>query len=206
MLRGAILAAEQINAEGGLLGKDFEIVSEDDDSESANLDITIASNALTRLITVDKADFILAGGGFPNIAFQDISAEHKKILLLQSSSQEDLTQRVLDDYGKYKYFFRSGIPNSTSAIEGTVESVLIAREHTGFNKVAVLYHDLPGFDAWFSTVIETLIENDFEVVYEDNIPMDILDFSSYFAHAEAAGAEILFPLILGSAGISFVNE
>jgi ABC-type branched-subunit amino acid transport system substrate-binding protein len=57
---GAILAAEQINAEGGLLGRQVEVFGEDDDG---GLDPTITSTAINRLITVDNVDFIIGGYG-----------------------------------------------------------------------------------------------------------------------------------------------
>src|SRR5512136_756792 len=55
--QAAVLAAEQVNAEGGVLGRNFTIVAEDDDDEILPIDIAVAGNAMTKLITVDKADF-----------------------------------------------------------------------------------------------------------------------------------------------------
>ena len=57
--QAVLLAAEQVNAEGGVLGRNFTVVAEDNDAETSN-DISMATNALTRLITVDKADFVVA--------------------------------------------------------------------------------------------------------------------------------------------------
>ena len=60
--QGAVLAAEQVNAEGGVLGRNLTIVGQDDDSESGG-DVVTAQNALTRLMTVDEADFIIINVG-----------------------------------------------------------------------------------------------------------------------------------------------
>src|SRR5512139_3647158 len=100
--RGATLAAEQINAEGGILGRNLTIVAEDDDSETPPADIAVASNALTKLITVDKADYILSSSN--TLTYQDICSEHKKIIFNIGSSSVEFTQRVVDNYDKYKYF------------------------------------------------------------------------------------------------------
>ena len=59
ILRGTILAAEQINAEGGILGKQIEVVGKDSDVESGSSDPVIINTALTKLLTVDKVDFIV---------------------------------------------------------------------------------------------------------------------------------------------------
>jgi len=110
--QGALLAAEQANAEGGILGRNVTIVAEDDDSITGG-DQAVASNALTRLLTVDEADYVIAGPG-AILVQQDICSEHKKILFSVWSSNIEHTQRVLDDYDKYKYFFRIWFPNSTA--------------------------------------------------------------------------------------------
>jgi branched-chain amino acid transport system substrate-binding protein len=134
MWQDAVLAAEQINAEGGILGRNFTIVGEDDDSESGAMDIAVATNAFTRLITLDEADYIMYSGiGGLSTTFQDISSQHKIIMFGMLDTTDELTQRVLDDYDTYKYFFRTGIPNSTSANEGVTESIRVLRDYTGFN-------------------------------------------------------------------------
>jgi ABC-type branched-subunit amino acid transport system substrate-binding protein len=51
-----------------------------------------------------------------------------------------------------------------------------------------------------------LPENGFELVYKGVFPMSSLDFSSYFAAAEAAGVEVLLPIIASDSGIPFVKE
>ena len=202
--QGAVLAAEQVNAEGGVLGRLFEVVAEDDDNEAGN-DLSFATNAMNKLIHVDNVDFILSHSTFSSLVYQDIAAQQETILFSNSGPfAENATQRVLDDYANYKYFFRSGVSNTSMSMMGTIQSLMDCREYTGFNKVALVYHDLPG--DWISTLVDFLDDYDFELVYNADIPMDTLDFSSYFSHAENAGAEILYPIILGQAGIPFVTE
>jgi ABC-type branched-subunit amino acid transport system substrate-binding protein len=95
--RGAVLAAEQINAEGGILGRNVTVVAEDDDSETSMGDVSIATNALTKLVTVDNPDYIISPLGPFGFTYQDICAEHKKILLTPAISDE-LEQRVLEQH------------------------------------------------------------------------------------------------------------
>lgn len=93
--QGALLAAEQVNSQGGVLGRKLVVVAEDSDDEVSS-DIAVISNALTRLITVDKADYIVTStmGIGPVLALQDASAEHKKILFSVRAGLDNLTQRV----------------------------------------------------------------------------------------------------------------
>ncbi len=202
ILQGATLAVEQINAEGGVLGMKVEIVKEDDDCESGNPDPSFASNSFARLVTVDAADFIVAQG-YSGI-YQEIASEHKKILFNIFDTADGLTQRVIDNYDRYKYYFRTGYCNQTAAIEGITETVIVCRNQTGFNKIAFLYHD--GLEFYISPIIDNLKDAGFDVVFSAPVNWQAMDFSSYFARAEASGAEILYPLVVGEAGIPFVKE
>ena len=206
--QGALLAAEQINAEGGILGRNVEIIGADSDAEAGGADISVASAALTKLITYDKVDYIITSDGAYNLPpYQDIVAEQKKILFAVRSTSETLTQRVMDDYNTYKYFFRVFYPNMTSAIDGMLDCILTVRDLTGFNKVAYLMEDLTfiepmsaGFDYYLPEVYG------FELVYQGKCPPMTMDFSSYFAAIEASGAEIVVPVIFTQAAIPFVKE
>ncbi len=204
---GVVLAAEQINDEGGVLGRDIEVIGEDSDELALTLDMTKVSTALTRLITFHKVDYVI--GGLRDEAMfmmQDIIAEHKKIFLSVTTPSDTLTQRVLNDYNKYKYYFRTS-PNATQLLLGFSDSVVTLRDYSGFNKVAILVQDLnvwtdfmPVFDNFLSKVYG------FEVVYKNKFISGTLDFSSYFAAIEASGAEILMPFVSSHEGITLVNE
>jgi branched-chain amino acid transport system substrate-binding protein len=52
----------------------------------------------------------------------------------------------------------------------------------------------------------SFLENGFELAYRDTYPPDTMDFSSYFAAAEAAGVEVMLTMVAGSEGIPFVKE
>jgi len=202
------LAAEEINSEGGILGKQLEVVGEDTDFESEG-DIAKVSTALTRLITQDKVDFIIGQApGESGLVIQDIISEHKKIFLAVLGSLDTVTQRVIDNYSDYKYFFRVWQINDTSIGFGMTDSILLIREITGFNKIGYLAED----SMWNKGVrdaLDYLLPNvyDFDFVYQGTFPPhDTIDFSSYFAAAEAAGTEILIPLIIYDGAIPFTKE
>ena len=207
--RGATLAAEQINGEGGILGRNITIVAEDDDSETWPYDVTVATNALTKLITVDKADYVISSAAleFLVIPYQDISAEHKRIMFSIGAMLDNYTQRVLDNYDKYKYTFRTYSANATSIFGGMVGDVITVGKYTGFTKVALLFDDFPVGKATESGLKQVLPQYGFEVVYSSTYNMGATDFTSNLAAIEASGAQILVPFILGETGsISFVKE
>jgi branched-chain amino acid transport system substrate-binding protein len=204
--RGAVLAAEQVNVEGGVLGRNLTIVAEDDDSEIPPQDIAVASNALTKLITVDKADYIVTSNPTNILVLQDIAAEHKKILFAVRSVGDNCTQRVLDNYDRYKYFFRVFAINSTSYTHLLVNSVLALGNYTGFTKVAILVLDSPDMKSEAAIVNSSLYKYGFDIVYNGAVSASVTDFTSYFAAIEASGAQILVPIILTPSGVPFVKE
>ena len=207
-LQGAILAAEELNAEGGILGKQLEVIGEDSDSESAGADISVGTNALTRLITYHQVDYILTPDvGYYVLPYQDIVAEHKRILFGVRPADDELTQRVIEDYERYKYFFRVFYPNASSAIDNTIDCLLTLRNYTGFNRIGYLAQDIPVFHALLDVLDYDLPEvYGFDLAYKGICPPATIDFASYFAAAEAAGVEVLFPMIATQAGIPLVKE
>lgn len=105
---GAKMAADEINAAGGIkVGntiRKLELIKVDD-NELVN--IQDATLAMDRAITVDKADIVL--GGIKSdvvMSLMDVASDYKKVLMGAGASIPQLTQKIADDYQKYKYFFR----------------------------------------------------------------------------------------------------
>ena len=200
--QGAKLAVEEINAEGGILGRQVELIAEDQDGGG---DPVILTNALTRLITQNKVDLIVEQSSASETLVQDIIAQHKIICISGSSISDEINQRVLDDYDTFKYYFSIQF-NSTSGKLGMTDSMIHIREMTGFNKIGYLAEDLPWNKPYRDALDVFLPENGFELVYQGTFPLGTMDFSSYFAAAESAGVEVLLPLIALDGGIPFCKE
>jgi len=207
-LQGAKLAAEQLNAQGGTLGREVEVVGEDHDILSdVGSDMVKVSSALTLLITRDNVDFIIGQApGEAGFVCQDIVAEHKKIFFGFGGVSDEWAKRVMNDYDKYKYYFNL-VLNQTMGNKGIPDSLVELREKTGFNKVALLGESLHLKESVIEGFKYLLTEiYGFEVVYAKSFPLETFDFSSYFAAAEAAGAEIMVPFIGGDSGIPLIKE
>ncbi len=203
--QGVKLAAEQLNAEGGILGKQIEAIVEDTFSEGGSGgDMAYITSALVRLIDFHKVDFVIGEGGWQvALACQEIIADQKTIFM-DINAGEAATQQVLDNYDRYKYYFCTTW-NDTSIFMGLVDGLLLLRENMGFNKIGILS------EMWAEGIVERLEQAlpevyGFDLVYSSMFPYETMDFSSYFAAAEAAGVEVLLPLISGEGGIPFVKE
>jgi branched-chain amino acid transport system substrate-binding protein len=205
--QGAKLAAEHINAKGGILGQQIEIIGEDNDEEDVGMDMSKISTAFTRLVTVHKVDFIIGGVFDTSVeVMQEIAAQHKIIYFSIGGNGEILTQHVADNYDKYKYYFRS-LQNGTSFSRSTVESLITLREYSGFNKIAYLVEDRDWTQQIRIDINDILVEEyGFQLVYRGVYSPGTVDFSSYFAQAEAAGAEIMIPVTDTDEGIPLTKE
>jgi branched-chain amino acid transport system substrate-binding protein len=193
IFQGAILAVEQINAAGGLLGCTLTVVAEDDDSATPPYDNAVAVNALNRLISVDKADYIMSIGTY-DLAYQDICSEQKKIHFSLYDPSDNLTQRISDNYDKYKYSFRGEyLANGTTMNIAHVQSLAMLKNITGFTKVGYLMYDSATVRGQTVSYFENeLPKLGFQITYRALFSPTTMDFSSYFAQAEAAKTEMLF--------------
>lgn len=187
------MAVEQINAAGGLLGRSLTVVAEDDDSATAPFDISVATNALNRLISVDKADCVLSLGTF-GLTYQDICSGQKKINFLLYAPLDNLTQRIVDNYDKYKYTFRAEyLANGTTLNLAHVQTLAALKNATGFTKVGYLMYDSSSVRGETVPYFESeLPKLGFQIVYRSLFPPTTMDFTSYFAQAETAKTQILF--------------
>jgi len=85
---GALLAIEEINAAGGLLGKKLALLSEDDEGDAAK-----AVNALTKLTTRNKVSFIIGSStSGPTQAMSTLAQRNKVILISPSATNVNVTK------------------------------------------------------------------------------------------------------------------
>jgi branched-chain amino acid transport system substrate-binding protein len=85
---GALLAIDEINAAGGLLGKKLTLLSEDDEGDGAK-----ALNAFTKLVTRDKVKFILGSStSGATMSMTQQAQQNKVILNSPSATNVDVTK------------------------------------------------------------------------------------------------------------------
>ena len=203
-LEGANLAAEQINAEGGILGRQVEIIGEDNDNQE--VDPTKISAAMNRLISVHNVDFIVGGAGEQSILMQDIAAEHKIIYMHVDYTSHLLGELVLDDYEKYKYWFTNA-NNDTVMPRVLPQSIVTLGDYTGFTNVGILADDLDWTKESLDALNYYLPEvYGFNIVYQDLVIPSVVDFTSYLTAMKEANVEILVILLATQNSIPFIKQ
>ena len=100
---GSQLAADDINAQGGLQGSKIELVFGDTESKPE-----IGVSLLERFMTRDQVDMIIGGlHSSVNIAMQEAAAKYQKLFVTSGPVSEILSDRVKKDPAKYWWYFKT---------------------------------------------------------------------------------------------------
>lgn len=113
---GATLAADEINAAGGVKVGDetyqIKLVQVDSNELVSPPD---AASAAERAITVDKVDFLVGTIRSEGAqAVQEVAMDYQKIFIVCGSSETKMSDKVAENYDRYKYWFRVTPVNNTN--------------------------------------------------------------------------------------------
>jgi branched-chain amino acid transport system substrate-binding protein len=211
---GAVLAAEEINARGGIqVGtKKMKINLIQADSNEF-LNVTDATNAMERLMTKDKVDFVV--GGFRTeavLAMQDIAMEHKKIFIGCGAAHDELCLRVAKNYNTYKYFFRGTPFNSTYLARtafvhlGTVAAILKQSLNIPKIKVAVVMEKAMWADPMVSAAEANIPKMGMEVAGVWRPSPVATDVTAELSAIQRSEAQIIFTIFSSSVGLPFARQ
>lgn len=219
--QGATLAAEEINAAGGITvgGTSYtiELVRVDSNEMNPGPD---AVTAVERAITVSKVDFLV--GGFRTeamLAMTEVAADHKKIFLIAGAADNKLLEgRVDKNYARYKYLFRVTPARSTYLAQTSFlqlrEVMNLFRQELGIEepKVAILAEQAE----WANPIVTFL-------TLQLNAPLAVgglggkhvgtwrpsalaTSLTAELAAIERSGAHIVFTVFSGPVGVVFGRD
>ncbi len=211
---GALMAADEINAKGGVqVGKEkmkIELVKAD---SNEFLNVTDATNAMERLLTSDKVDFVV--GGFRTeavLAMQDIVADYKKIFIGCGAAHPELCTRVAKDYKRYKYFFR-GTPFNSSFLGrtcfiqmATVGAILKKTLNLPKIKVAVVAEKAVWVDPMVEAAKAQIPKMGMELVGVWQPSQTATDVTAELTAIQKSGAQLIFTAFSASVGITFARQ
>jgi branched-chain amino acid transport system substrate-binding protein len=211
---GAVMAAEEINAKGGVqVGKEkmkIELIKSD---SNEFLNLTDATNAMERLITSDKVDFIV--GGFRTeavLAMQDIAMDNKKIFMGAGAAHPELCLRVAKDYNRYKYFFRVTPFNSNYLVATSfahmsfVGEILKKELKLPVVKVAIVAEKAVWVDPMITAAQGVIPKMGMEVVGIWRPSAVATDVTAELSAIQQSGANLIFTIFSSSVGIPFARQ
>ncbi len=198
-LKGHVLAAEEINAEGGLLGKrKIETIKTD---EAAGVDTVVKEARRFKLSeNVDLLSGVISSGTSPALA---PVAEELQLLTLLTDGCTDYVFDRADT--KPKYVFR--ITNIQSA-DGMTCATAVAQTWPHVKRIAHLHPDYAyGHNAYlhFNLVMDHLIPGT-ESVSVNWPKLGTTDFTPYIPKIIAAQPDLLFSSIWGGDYVAFYKQ
>jgi branched-chain amino acid transport system substrate-binding protein len=211
---GATMAAEEINAKGGIQvgNKKMKIALIKADSNEF-INPTDATNAMERLMTKDKVDFVV--GGFRSeavLAMQDIAMEAKKIFIGVGSSHNELCNRVAKNYDTYKYWFRESPFNDTYLgqtsfiLLGTVGAILKQSLNIPKVKVAFVGEKAMWVEGMVKAAEGMIPKMGMELVGIWRPSDKATDVTAELSAIQRSEADIIFTIFSASVGITFARQ
>ncbi|ADC65209.1 Extracellular ligand-binding receptor [Ferroglobus placidus DSM 10642] len=189
--KAARLAAEEINAKGGILGLPIRIVVGD-----TKLNPDTAASEFRRLAEVEKADMILGGfsSGVMN-TMMEVMAETKTVFLADASSPAH-PAKVAENYEKYKYWFRISQNNGTTFawdLAGMID--YLRSKGYEVNKVYIIRDEHVWTDAVMKDLTPLLEERGIEIVGDAKVGRGYTEYEQLLIDAEDKGADLVMPIL-----------
>ena len=179
---GVKLAFKEINAAGGVLGKQISFITADNKSEPSE-----ATNAMTKLITQDKVVAVLGSVASSNTLAASPVAHSNKVPFISPTSTNP---KVTVDNGKVmEYAFRSCF---IDPFQGTVMANFASKSLQA--KTAAIYIDnssdySKGLAQFFE---ESFIKNGGKVVVKEAFLQKDQDFKATLTKIKAASPDVIF--------------
>ena len=203
----AEIAAEEINAAGGLTvgGVKYKVELIKADSNEV-LSVVDATSAAERLISVNKANFIIGGHrSEAAMAIQELLADKKIIFMNTQAALPALVERVHADYNRFKYYFR--IQTNAGELNEAIYSyvAMIAdkvRKELKIDKlkVAIIAEKAAWTDGTVKMAPDALAKMGLETVGVWRPSPTASDVTAELAAVKSAGAHIIFQAFSGPVG------
>jgi branched-chain amino acid transport system substrate-binding protein len=180
---GVQMAIEEINANGGVLGKQIEAVTVDNKSSD-----TEAANVSARLATRDKVVALVGPATSGNTKAATPAAMQNKIPLISGSATAD--DVTIDAHGKVReYIFKTCFSDSFQG----VMMAEFASGDLGANNAAILADSSSDYAQGLAKAFrETFTANGGKILSEEAYQAGDKDFKAVLTNLKATNPEILF--------------
>ncbi len=211
---GASLAADELNAAGGIqvgaVKRPVQLVKVD---TNEIMNVADAANALERAITRDKIDF--AVGGFRSeaaLAMQEVAVDNKKIFIVTGASLDKMSDNVVKDYERYKYWFRILPPRSSDLVKasyamlGAITAQVKAELGVPVVKVAVLAEKAAWTEGFVKAAQANIPKMGMELVGVFQPSATATDVGPDLTAIQATGAHLVFTAVSGPMGVALGRQ
>lgn len=202
IMNAAKMAADEINASGGILGKKIELVFGDTESKPEK-----GVTAMKKLVLEDKVDVLVGEyNSGVSLAIQPFLSGYKIVFVTTGCASIALTDNVKKDYAKNKYFFRDMI-NSDIRQEKWAFKFLkeFVNGSLGYKKFAILAENAKWTEDYAPTLKKDLEGAGLEVPFMERFDTDIKDFSPIFSKIKTLNVQWIAQIVSHAASITMVK-
>ena len=188
-LRGAEIAIEELNADGGVLGQKIELVKAD-----TGEDVTEGVKAYEYLAETEEVDFIISG------SIDDVSLgwlprmQEFQIPTLDTwTSYIGIIDMIVEDYESMKPYFMNIASDEALATLYIDFGKDVLADKMGWSSVVILQEDT-AFGAAISGLVTDALAPNAGIEVKETIVYDITtnDFAPLFSKAQDSGADFIY--------------
>lgn len=204
--RGAQIAREEINANGGILGRPLELIVRD-----SQLDPRIASRRFEELVAQEGALAVV--GGFLDETtipiVNNVMPRLRTVFLNTGTATPETTELVKRDYENFKFYFRLMLSTDVLTRDTVSAAKGLLADQLGLSKAAVVAED-------------GSFGRDFQMFLEQELPgvglevpegasfrfpqIGAFDFTNILAQSKQEGAEAFIVAFIRRNGFAFVRQ
>ena len=191
----AELAVEEVNKAGGILGRPIKLFTADSELKAAG-----ATNAVHKLVEVDKVDFLMGCyGSEETMGAVEAASDLKKVAVYSGGATHEWVTKVAQNYARYKYVFRNSPHDELDAearyvIEQQVPWMAeILKKELGIPKVklAVLTDAAKWQDLCHEAFLKEFAAKGYEIAYQSRFSTTATDASVELTEIKKSGAHII---------------
>lgn len=185
ILKGARVAANEINQNGGIAGADVEIVTKDTKD-----DPSVARTAYQELTTGQDVDYTVGIFGSEQLlAIMDDVAQQQRLHISTGAATPESTELVSQNYEQYKYYFRAGPTNSTFLAQALFEFAQANFDSMGWESIALLVEDFKWTEPVRNALEGQMDRFGVDVPVMKVVPEGTEDFTPIYDEMEEAGVD-----------------
>lgn len=187
LTKAALLAAEEINAHGGVNGRRVEVITYDNHSSAAE-----GVRAFQRAVSDDKAVAVI--GSYLSevaLAIEPWSARMRVPFITPGASSNDIPKRVHDDYEHNKYTFQATTMSEfvAQSICDFSHDILVGKYH--MKSTVVMSEDAAWTKPLDARYLECLPKAGLEVLDHIRFNPDTTDFTPIFNQIERKHPDVI---------------
>lgn len=187
LTKAAAMAADDINAKGGVNGRPVEVITYDDHSSAAD-----GVRAFQRAVSQDKVTAVVASYiSEVALAIEPWSARLHVPFITPGAASNEISKRVHDDYDHYKYTFHGWLTSAfiAQSICDFSHDVLVNQLH--IKTAVVMSEDAAWTTPLDARYVECLPKAGLEVLGHIRFNPDTTDFTPIFNQIEAKHPDVI---------------